>query len=61
MLQLTIRSTRRIVDTKRKKEKYNYLVELVRDDNTEAESEPERSVEKEEQFPPSLAWIGSQP
>lgn len=38
-----------------------YLVELVRHDDSQAESEPERSVTKEEQLPPSLARIRSQP
>lgn len=38
-----------------------YLVELERDHDTEAESEPDGTVEKEEQLAPSLARIGSQP
>ena len=37
------------------------LVELEGDNDSEAESEPEGSVEKEEELPPSLAWIRSQP
>lgn len=37
------------------------LIELERDDNAEAKSEPEGSIEQEKGLAPSLAGVGRQP
>lgn len=61
--QLTITAAHTWIILPHTKNQHNhyYLVELERDHDTEAESEPDGTVEKEEQLAPSLARIGSQP